>query len=900
MDSGTTGPTRWLNRLGLTSHAARDEANWEIEHHLAEFADRLVDEGWDAEEARDEARRRFGDPERYRGKMKRIEHGRVVMRKGTQWGDMLGEGLRSFIRTARRYPGFTLGVVLTLGLGIGANSTMYSIIDRLLLQPPEHITEPDRVKLVLLERPSPISDEILTSASLTYPDYELLKGHSGFVAAGFTPARAATVGEGDAAGPVQAALATFSFFEVAGVRPRIGRFFSDEETAVDAPLTVVLADEYWERTFDRDPAALGRTLTIQGQPATIIGVAPEGFTGLSLAPVDLWLPLEPTHVLRNGGTGCMDSQGCWWMWTAVRLRDGVSLESAEAEATALHLNSRETAIANGRYPAEARLLLTPLIEARGPQASPETRVAQWLAGVSAIVLLIACANVANLLMARSTRQRREISVRLALGASRQRVIALTILESLILAVAGGIVALGIARWGGWVVRSTLLPSVYFPRESWSLRLVGFTFAMALLAGLIAGLPPALQSRHARIGRGLVNGSRGASGRSSRFRTALTVSQGAMSVVLLVGAGLFIRSLNSLRSVDLGMDVEELIMIQPEFTSPELPAEATRAAFNELERRLAAVPGMASTTTTAVAFQWAYGQALTVPGLDSIPSLPGGGPYHYPVGVGYFETVGVRIEEGRGIEASDVLGSDPVVVVSRTMAEALWPDENALGKCIVLENSEVCTSVIGIAENAARGGYQDDPFMAYYLPLEQVGSEPVAIYARTRGPANQLTGAVASAVRASIPGVRYVGFRPLRELLDPQARSWTLGSTMFTLFGIVALMLAAIGLYGVLSFDVAQRTRELGIRSALGATQSRLMTSVVGRGSGIGLLGVGVGLAIAWFAGPFAESLLFETSPRDPVVLLSVAGILLLVCGLASLVPGLRATSVAPVDALRSE
>lgn len=819
----------------------------------------------------------------------------------TEVSDIVRQGLHSTWRTIRRSPGFALGVVVTLGLGIGANATMYGIVDRLLLQPPEHIDDADQVRLVFLERPSPITGKPSVSSTFTYPDYADLTGHSGLEAAAYTTVQEVTVGQGEDVSQARMALATASFFPLTGVQARFGRFYTDDEGRVGAPLTAVVSEEYWQGTWGGDPDVLGRTVYIQGVPATVVGVAPAGFTGVGLAPVDLWLPLEPAHAVQNGGTDCLDTRNCWWLRAVVRVRSDVGIEAAAAEATALHLNGRAETVESGRYSSDARLVLASVIAAEGPKESAETQVARWLAGVSAVVLLIACSNVANLLMARGTSRQRELGVRRALGATTRRIAALSLFESLALAAVGGLFALAIARWGGWFVRSWLLPGVYFPHEAWTGRLLAFTGIAALVAGLLAGLPPTLQSLRAGVAGTLKQGGRGASGRRSGLRGWLTVFQAALSVVLLVGAGLFVRSLSELRSLDLGLDVEQLTLIQLELEGDDADRLEVTAIYEEAQRILSGLPGVESTARTAVPFQWGFSMNLEVPGLDSLPRLPGGGPYYYAVSEGYFETVGVAVLRGRALDSSDGASTERVTVVSETMAEALWPGTDAIGACLMVgKGPEGCTRVVGVVEDAARGGYQDREFMAYYLPPAQIDAEPEALYVRTTNPASSEAASLAAALRGTLPRVRFANVQPLREFLDPEARSWTLGATMFSVFGFLALLLAAIGLYSVLAFDVAQRRRELGIRSALGATRERLVAAVLfegGRLTGVGLI---LGLGIAWFMAPRAAHLLFEVPPRDPVVLFGVAGVLLAVSVLASMVPGLRATSVQPTEALSAD
>jgi hypothetical protein len=300
--------------------------------------------------------------------------------------------------------------------------------------------------------------------------------------------------------------------------------------------------------------------------------------------------------------------------------------------------------------------------------------------------------------------------------------------------------------------------------------------------------------------------------------------------------------------------------------------------------------------------WSYAGGLRVPGVDSLPSLPGGGPYYFPISPDYFETVGLEIVRGRSITASDVADADRVAVVSATMTRLVWPDSDALGQCMMVGNeAEQCTTVVGVAEDAARIGYQDWEFMAYYLPSSQMPTPPHSgMYVRVDGDPREHVEDVAALLRSFSPHVRFATVQPLRVLLDPQARAWTLGAMMFSIFGLLALCLATIGLYSVLAFDVAQRTRELGIRSALGARKGELLRSVMAQGGRLAVLGVALGGVAAWFTAPFAADLLFQVSPRDPRTLSGVAVVLLVVSAVASFVPGLRATSVDPLEALRSD
>lgn len=507
------GPVRWLSHLGLSRPKPEESVEWEIEHHIAECVDRLVADGWSTTDAKQEAERRFGDRRRYGPEMKRMERGRAGMERRAQWFGGVARTVTGVARSLRRQPGFSAAVVITLGLGIGANATMYTVADRLLLRPPDHIVDHEEVRRVYLSRPSPLTGATSVDQALTYPDYADLKAHSGFSSvAAYASMRDKTIGSGEGAFRASAAIATGEFFPLLGVQPTIGRFYTPEEAAVGGgPLTVVLGHDFWRRSFGADPDVLGRDLEVEGRDHVIVGVAPPGFTGVDLARVDVWLPLEATQRASEGEQGgCMATRTCWWLNAVVRLSPDVAVEAAEEEATRLHHNGRREMIDEGRYPDRSELTLGSVIGARGPEAPGEAQVTRWLGGVSFIVLLIACANVANLLMARGTRRRREIGLRLALGAGRRNVLLSTVGESVILAGLGGLLAIGLAHWGGSIVRSVLLPGVHFAGSSVNGRLLLFTALAAVVAGVFAGVAPALQSSRLDLTRDLGDGGRGLS------------------------------------------------------------------------------------------------------------------------------------------------------------------------------------------------------------------------------------------------------------------------------------------------------------------------------------------------------------------------------------------------------
>ena len=893
------GRVRRLFRLERLLHTSgRRELDDELSFHFETTVEELMRGGMDRRDAEAEAERRFGDLRRWRGELERIDRETALRRRAGEWLASRRDDLRQAARALVRAPLFTAGVVLTFALGIGANATMFGILDRLFLSPPAHVEEPEEVRRVLVDRFVDFRGERDTGPSLSYPDYADLRDAGARGAVGAFAPRGLIVGRGADAMPVEATLATASFLVLLGVRPALGRFFTPEEDAIGAPGVVVLGHGLWQRRFGGSPDVLGQTLDFGAGPYTIVGVAPEGFTGVDLRPMDLWLPLHTAQAALNG-PDWETSRGWWWLQVVARLAPGVAIEGAEAEATALHRAGRAEEVEAGHYDRDVRIVAAPLQLARGPLAGGDAKVAAWLAGVSLIVLLVACANVANLLLARALRRRRETGVRLALGISRLRLLGQTLTESLLLATLGALAALGVARFGGALVRRVLLPDVAWTDSAVGPRVLAFVALATLAAGLFSGLLPAWQAGRQRVAATLGASSRTAT-EASHARRFLTLAQAALSVVLLVGAGLFVRSLDRVHELDMGFEARELLLVRPIGVAD---AEEKKAVFQRLEHHLAGAPGVRATAlTVGLPFWSSWAVDLRVPGLDSIPTPKEGGPYIITGGAHYFETMGLSIVRGRGFtSADDAQSAAPVVVVNAAMAHGIWPGEEAVGKCMVIGGEgEPCYPVIGVVENARRDAIVENENWLYYIPQGQSDRAPEALLVRVEGDPGAAAERVRRSVLAAEGGLRYADVRPLQELLAPQARSWELGATLFTLFGLLALAVAGIGLYSVLAFDVAQRTRELGIRTALGASREGLLALVMGQGLRVTLAGLALGGVAAWLLAPLVQDLLFETTARDPTVFAGVGVVLLLVAALASGVPALRATRVDPREALRAE
>ncbi len=589
----------------------------------------------------------------------------------------------------------------------------------------------------------------------------------------------------------------------------------------------------------------------------------------------------------------------------VQRKPGVSVAAANADLTNAFLRSyaAQQLESPGQSPAEIvrpRALVASVLSERGPNESSFAKVATWISGVALIVLLIACANVANLLLARALRRRREIAVRLALGESRARLLAQLFTESVILALLGGLSGLLVAEWGGAVLRGQFLARSSQVSVLGDARTLLFAGVAALVAGLITGLAPAFQARRADLAGDLKAGAREGTFQRSRIRVALLVVQGALSVVLLVGAGLFVRSLRHVRAIPLGYDVDPVLLVDLNMRGVQLDSAHQVALRRELLETAEAIPGVEhASRQLTVPFWSTWAMELHVTGVDSVHRL---GEFDLnAVTPEYFATLGTRILRGRGIGTQDTKHAPRAVVVSDAMAKTLWPGRDPIGQCVKVGADTVpCSYVVGVAQNIKSQKLGDDPGLFYYLSSAQWYPEQGGLFVRTRGEAVSYAETIRRQLQQVMPGASYVTVTPLTQILGEQTRSWQLGSTMFLAFGALALALAAIGLYSVLAYNVSQRTQELGVRAALGAQQRDLVRLVVKEGVRLGAAGIVIGVVIALAGGNWLGPLLFQESPRDPLVFGFVTVMLLGVTVVASFVPSRRAARVDPMVALRCE
>jgi len=829
------------------------------------------------------------------------------------------QDLKFALRTLAKSPGFTLGVVLTLALGIGANVAMFSILDRMLFRPPPLLRDPGAVHRVYLARR--YRGEEFSNSAMQYARYmDLTNWTSSFArTAAFTEEDIA-IGVGTDAREMRVGIVSASFFGFFDAPPALGRYFTAaEDTPPNGTPVAVLAFAFWQTRYGGRNDVLGSTLQIGPTVYTIVGVAPEGFFGLW--PTQRPVAFIPVSCHASAWAAMRLRNERWWttyQWTwmsmLVQRKPGVSLAAATADLTNALLKryTAQLATSPGMTPlalARPRGIVASVLSERGPKELSFAKVATWISGVALIVLLIACANVANLLLARVLRRRREIAVRLALGVSRARLLSQLFTESVLLAVLGGLAGLLVAEWGGAVLRAQFLAKSSDVSVMGDARTLLFGGVAALGAGLLSGLAPALVSSHTDVAGDLKAGAREGTFQRSRLRIAFLVLQGALSVVLLVGAGLFVRSLRHVRVIPLGYDVDPVLFVELNMRGVRLDSARNVQLRQELLDAAQGIPGVEfATRQVTVPFWGSWNQTLYVAGIDSTDRL--GEFYLNAVTPDYFATLGTRILRGRGVAAQDGAHAPGVMVVSDAMAKTLWPGRDPIGQCVRVgadlgrhrggADTAPCRYVVGVAENIKSQKLGDDPGLFYYLPAAQWHPQDGGLFIRTRGEATPQVETIRRRLQQNMPGASYVTVTPLRDILGQQTRSWQLGATMFLAFGGLALALAAIGLYSVMAYTVSQRTQELGVRAALGAQQRDLVRLVVTEGLTLGAAAIVIGVVIALAGGNWLGPLLFQESPHDPLVFGFVTVMLLGVTALASFVPSRRAARVDPMVALRYE
>jgi predicted permease len=830
------------------------------------------------------------------------------------------QDLRYGARMLWKKPGFTLIAVLTLSLGIGANTAIFGLIDVMLLRMLP-VREPERLALFGTGESMGVAMGFPGERTelFSYPFYRdtRRRNHvfSDVAAVQSLPNIVSGVvsGAGGDAEMINARLVSGSYFSTLGVNAFLGRTFTDADDQVPGGHPVAVASHaWWERRFVADPAAVGKTIAIGPTVYTIIGVAPREFFGTEVGESpDVWIPLAMEEQVPPGFRG-RNNNLFQSLYLIARLKPGVTIEQANVEADLLIKQSLQEWAGSQPSPERLRDIQQASVELTSAGRGLSqlrfffSRPLQALMAVVALVLLIACANVANLLLARGAARRKEFAVRLALGAGRLRLIRQLGVESLLLAAISGALGVLIASWGGqalvWMVSSgpQPLPLDVQPNA----RILGFTALASLLSAVIFGMAPALRATKVELNTALKDGRGEAAMTRSLIGKALVVAQVALSLLVLVGAGLFVRSLINLRNVDTGFDQRNVLLVQLMTDSVGYKEDDPNLTnlYREVEEKLSAIPGVRAASFSIFSFnQGSMFFPILVPG--GAPPV-GGNPVilNNVVGPGFFKAMNLPLISGRPFGPQDTKTSPRVAVISEEMARRFFPNESPLGKRYREgtsgEGNEI--EVIGVVKDAKYRSLDEEARPMAYYPYSQQNRYLGNLEVSFSGEPGAVAAAVRRAIKEVNPKLPIFEVATLSEQVDRSLVQQKLIARLSSLFGLLALLLAAVGIYGVISYSVTQRTREIGVRMALGAERHDVLRLVLGQGAKLALAGALIGLGASWALTRWIESLLFNVSAADPATFVIIALSLVVVALLACYIPARRATKVDPMVALRTE
>ena len=795
--------------------------------------------------------------------------------------------LRFGARTLLKSPGFTVVAVLTLALAIGANTAIFSVVNAVLLRT---LPYPDPERLVVLTEKMQGGERV----GVAYPNYLDFRerARSFTEMAGYRDALLNLTGV-DRPVRLQGREVSWNFFRMLGAQPELGRAFVADDEKKGAPLTVILGHATWQTQFGGDPAVIGKTISLDGKSYTVVGVMPAGFEFFRRD--DLFVPLGASLLHGDEGRGNHSD-----MEVLARLKDGVSFGQASAgmDAVAAQLEREYPATNSGEGALTFRLL---------DRYASDVRGTLWvLLAAVGFVLLIACVNVANLLLVRAAGRQREIALRLALGAGRWRIVRQLLTESLLLAALSCLVGLALGVWmteGLVRLAPEGVPRLGQTRLDTTVLL--FTSVVSLVTGLLFGLLPAWHSARQDLHTTLKEGGRGTSGGRERTRRGLLVAEVALSLVLLAGAGLMLRTFYGLRHVDPGFSSENLLTMRVNLPTTGYDMARLRAFYKECPARVEALPGVrAAALTQSLPIDGSRWNSVfiaadkPVPPRDRLLSAA-----FTPVSTEFFRTLGIRLLKGRTFTDADADSRPNVAVINETLAARLWPGEDPVGKRLKQgwpEDQTPWREVVGVVADVKLNGVDRDVPLQIYLPLEQRPSYTLALAVRTSGDPLSMAAAVEQSVRTIDKDLPVSGVRSMDQLMGGAIARQRLTLVLLLGFALLALLLAAVGIYGVISYAVSQRTREFGIRVALGAQDRDVLRLVIGQGIRLTLAGVVLGLLCAFGLTRLMEALLFGVRPTDPltfaVITLLLVGVALLACYL----PARRAAKVDPGVALRYE
>jgi putative ABC transport system permease protein len=786
-------------------------------------------------------------------------------------------------------PVFTAVALIALSLGVGANTAIFSVVNGVLLSPLPY-PHPDQLAMVWGDnREQGIRDDITS-----YPNFldwrDRNKTFHGM--AGFRDYAINLTGAGEPE-ELRGAAVTSNFFQLMGVNPAMGRGFTIEEEQPGKDKIIVLSHGLWQRRFGGDPGIMNKTISLNGEQATVIGIMPPGFQFPEKA--EFWAPLTPNERMRA-------SRGAFWLTVIGRLKAGVTQAQAQADMAVIAGQLEQ------QYPGpNAGMGVNVVLLKDQVVGNIRTALLVLLCAV-AFVLLIACANVANLLLARAATRQREIAVRAALGATRLRIIRQLLTESVLLSIVGGALGLLLARWG--IVFLLKLSPANIPRLDniqLNARVLAFTFGLSLLIGLLFGLAPALQTSQFDISETMKEGGRGSGSPGiQRIRSALIVAEFALTLTLLIGAGLLIRSFWHLQQINPGFKTDRLLTLQLGLPRTKYREGAQAITFyQQLQERLAAIPGVesASATSTILLPKLPASSGFSI---ENRPPDPNETQVELPfdsVLPNYFQTMGIQLLRGRAFTAGDARDTPGVAIVNETFVKRYFPGDDPIGKRFTFgdtNNNPRWISIVGVVRDTKRQGLDAPIRIESWLPHAQSPSGKMQIVIRTAGDPQTLVGAVREAVWSLDRDLPIQKAQTMGQILDESVAPRRLNMLLLGLFAAIALILAAVGIYGVMSYIVTQRTHEIGVRVALGAQTGNVIRLVVGQGMKLALLGAGAGMITTVVLTRLMSALLFGVSATDPLTFVATALLLLMVALLACWTPARRATKVDPMTALRYE
>jgi predicted permease len=821
--------------------------------------------------------------------------------------DEMFQDLSFGLRMLLKNPGFTLIAIITLALGVGANTAIFSIVNALLLRPLPGVVEPERLVQVGRTREDGVFD------SLSYPDYldyrEQSTVFSGIAVYFKTPLHLGNAETEGRAERVRGELVSGGYFSTLGTKAALGRTLTPaDDTAPGANPVAVIGYDLWQRSFGADVAIVGKTIKLNAQPFTVIGVAVEGFEGTIVGgATEVWLPISmfaAARPLEDAKGNYLAERGMQWIDGFARLKPGVSLQQAQAEMTAI---AQRLARAYPNTNEKVGVQLAPHFGMWPGDRADAQQFTELLLLAAGLTLLVACANIANLLFARATARQKEIGVRMALGAGRARIVRQLLTESLLLALLGGLAGLVVARLAGDFIMRFWTPRSYHGLQAsldlgLDVRVLAFAFAVSLVTGIVFGLAPAWQAARTDLLPVLKDGAAsGRAPRQARLRGALIVGQIALSLVVLVGAGLCMRTLHNVRSINRGYGVDRVLTAEIDLGRQGYSEEGGRGFYQRLLERVQALPGVeAASLARRSPLSGQMGTPVRPEGLPE--NIPSTGVRFNIVTPRHPETIGLRLLRGRDFNAQDTARAPGVGIINEALARSMWGEQNPLGRVLFARTSRgrQRIEVIGVVNDARYGSALQPPHMYLYLPVTQEYQSGMVLHVKMAGDPALLSAGVQREVRTLDPNLPIYNVRTLSAQLDQVLASQRVAAALISSLGLLALLLAGIGLYGVMAYAVAQRTREIGIRIALGANRADVQKLIVRQGMKLALMGVALGLLASFVSTRVLKGLLFGVSATDPLTFIVIALLLIFVALLACYIPVRRAAKVDPIIALRYE